>query len=291
MIDNKLFWSNGKRCPTPLNLDDSYDFINITTKLLCNCYNINNEYCLKDLILYIQNYKKDLKFIPKDVTIPKDDSEIKEEILIETKLLFTDNNIPNLYPQYFEKDDDSNYHVAWLTVASNCRSKNYGIPLTDEYTTKGIAGKIIPAVATTTSTIVGLICMELYKYLLNGKESNYLSYFLNMANNTFVGAEPIKAPKIKIGNLEFNSWEKLQYKTNSTLQEFINHYEDKFNTKITMILYNSIILYSFFMPNNLNVDLKSIVEKKTNTIINDKINIIIACEDDFDIPNIELSFK
>ena len=292
IIDNKLFWSNGKRCPKPLNLKDSYDFINVTTRLLCNCHNIKHNFDHKDIKKYLDTFTNyNTKFVPKDVTIPKNDSEIKDQPVENIELLVNSNNIPTLYPQYFEKDDDTNYHIAWLTVASNCRAQNYSIPLTDEYTAKGIAGKIIPAVATTTSTIVGLICMELYKYVLNGKESNYLSYFLNMSNNTFVSAEPIKAPELKIGDLVFNSWEKLKYNTDSTLQEFINHYEDKFKTKITMILYNSIILYSFFMPSDLDKNIKFIIENKTNTILNSKINIIIACEDDFDIPNIELSIN
>ena len=90
-------------------------------------------------------------------------------------------------PQEFEKDDDTNWHVKWITAASNCRAINYSIKPEDEYVTKGIAGKIIPAVATTTSTIVGLISFEMFKYIC-GNESleDYSSWYMNMADNTSI---------------------------------------------------------------------------------------------------------
>lgn len=68
-----------------------------------------------------------------------------------------------LQPVDFEKDDDTNHHIDFITAASNLRAANYGITQADKHKTKLIAGKIIPAIATTTALAVGLVCLELYK--------------------------------------------------------------------------------------------------------------------------------
>lgn len=60
-------------------------------------------------------------------------------------------------PLQFEKDDDSNGHVDFVTSASALRARMYSIEPADRLKTKRIAGKIIPAIATATAAVAGLV--------------------------------------------------------------------------------------------------------------------------------------
>lgn len=91
----------------------------------------------------------------------------------------------------FEKDDDSNGHIDFMTACANLRARNYKIKEAPRHKIKIIAGKIIPAIATTTAMIVGAVGLEIYKHLFSKKVEHRRNGFMNLAIPLFVFSEPM----------------------------------------------------------------------------------------------------
>lgn len=67
--------------------------------------------------------------------------------------------------QQFEKDDDMNGHMDFIYATTNARAQMYRIEQEDYLTVKRIAGRITPAIATTTACVTGLACLELLRFV------------------------------------------------------------------------------------------------------------------------------
>jgi len=65
----------------------------------------------------------------------------------------------------FETEDDKNFHIDFISAVANLRARNYRIHEVDRSKVKFIAGKIIPAIATTTAMVVGAVGFEYIKFV------------------------------------------------------------------------------------------------------------------------------
>jgi len=131
----------------------------------------------------------------KTVDAPMESDELaaaKNAIIEELQKMCGANKPVIPAPSEFEKDDDTNFHVDFVTACSNMRAWNYYISEASRHEVLFSAGRIIPAIATTTAMITGQVCMELYKLLLGLPKARFCSSNINLATMTFQFFEPEK---------------------------------------------------------------------------------------------------
>ncbi|KAF5540301.1 ubiquitin-activating enzyme E1 [Fusarium mexicanum] len=268
------FWSGPKRAPDALKFDPNnpshFGFIVAAANLHAFNYNIKSPGT--DRSIYLRELDNVIvpDFAPSsNVKIQADDKEPVEEPESsnfddndEVEKLTTSLPSPSslsgfqLVPVDFEKDDDSNHHIDFITACSNLRAENYKIEPADRHKTKFIAGKIIPAIATTTALVTGLVVLELYK-IIDGKDDleQYKNGFINLALPFFGFSEPIASPKVEYqgpeGKVTLDKiWDRFEIE-DITLKELLDTFKAKGLT-ISMLSSGVSLLYaSFFPPSKL----------------------------------------
>lgn len=209
-----------------------------------------------------------------------------------------------LQPVEFEKDDDSNHHIDFITAASNLRAENYAIATADRHRTKFIAGKIIPAIATTTALVTGLVVLELYK-IIDGKDDieQYKNGFVNLALPFFGFSEPIASPKGKYmsrsGEVTIDKlWDRFEL-ADMTLNEFLQHFKEQGLNIVTVSSGVSLLYASFYPPSKLKDRMPLKMSKLVSTISRKPIpehqkNVIFEVtaedmtEEDVEIPYVKV---
>jgi ubiquitin-activating enzyme E1 len=214
-----------------------------------------------------------------------------------------------LRPVDFDKDVDD--HMHFVTACSNLRARNYKIPEADMHRSRLIAGKIIPAIATTTALVTGLVGIELYKVVQGKPLEAYKNGFANLAIPVFAFSEPTP-PKATVAKMKragvdtewaWTAWDKVDVRGNLTLKAFIDHFQSEYGLEVSMLSYGVSILYSFFQNKKKSAErmpmrLSQVVAEVTGKALADGQAFVILevmCQnedgDDVDLPCVRLALR
>lgn len=307
------FWSGPKRCPMPLTFDVNeplhLDYILAAANLKAQVYGLPQIRDRKAIAEMVQKVVVP-EFTPKSgVKIAVNDSQMANgsgSQIDQDRVGQLQNELPPkemfnglfITPIEFEKDDDNNLHMDFIVAASNLRAANYSIPPADRHKSKLIAGKIIPAIATTTSVVAGLVCIELIKLAKGFNNiSLYKNGFVNLAIPFFGFSEPIAPPKQKYYDNEWTLWDRFEVPGEMSLKEFIDYFKNEHQLEITMLSQGVCMLYSFFMARSkleerLNLPMSEVVRKVSKKRLEPHVKALVfeLCCNDTDGNDVEVPY-
>ncbi|CAF3858668.1 unnamed protein product [Rotaria sp. Silwood1] len=101
-------------------------------------------------------------------------------------------------PHDLKLEVDFNFQLDYIVAATNLRAENYGIETVERIKLKRIAGRIIPAIVTTTTVVAGLMSLEMYKFAQGHMNIEYFkNSSVNMALPFFMFYEPLSSKRKK----------------------------------------------------------------------------------------------
>jgi hypothetical protein len=167
----------------------------------------------------------------------------------------------------FEKDVDTNFHVDFISSISNLRCTNYNLKQCTWLDVKLKAGRIIPALATTTAAVAGMQSLELIKLLKCDKLEEFRNYYLNLALPFVQASEPGVVKKTKIHEkLEVDLWTRWDIENKDiTLRQLMQWVRDKFELNVRDIMNGN---EAIFMHSIMNIAGK---EKQKEEVLDSKI--------------------
>ncbi|KAG6697723.1 hypothetical protein I3842_09G215700 [Carya illinoinensis] len=315
------FWSAPKRFPRPLqfSVDDPSHlyFIMSGSVLRAETFGIPIPDWVKSprkladaanqVIVPDFQPKRGVKIVTDEKASSFSTSSIDDAAVIDELIMKLEERRKLLSPGFrmnsiqFEKDDDTNYHMDLIAGLANMRARNYGIPEVDKLKAKFIAGRIIPAIATSTAMATGLVCLELYKVLDGGhKLQDYRNTFANLALPLFSIAEPVPPKVIKHKDMSWTVWDRWILKDNPTLKELLQWLKNR-GLNAYSISHGSCLLYNSIFPKHRErmdkklVDLVRNVAKAELPPYRQHFDVVVACEDDddkdVDIPLVSIYFR
>lgn len=297
------FWAGSKKCPHPLTFnveDDGHlDYVCAFANLWADVFGVERETNREVVQKFVMGLTPPEFSVDKNAKISVTEEEEKEKVKSLADAITPEdviNSLPDISkytnlkitPLEFEKDDDTNFHIDFITAASNMRASNYKIKHANKLKTKGIAGKIIPAIATTTSVVSGLICLELYKIMQEVDDlEKYNNGFINLALSYFGFSDPMAPLVTEFRGKKFTMWEHFEVKGDMTLRQFLDYFKETYGYVIEFINYNEFMIYATYVfPEE---EIKKRMETKICDIIEENLDIRI--KDDMILLTIDVELE
>lgn len=310
--EGNRFWSGNRIFPRSYDFDvnnkTDLDFIVAFSHVWADVVSIphNKRYfitCRDRFVKFLQRLSPPKEIKCKDIdqnasTINSDKQPKSRKITNDTELMVTEIGkfisekeelISKASSISFEKDDDTNNHIDFITACANKRAANYHIETKDWLATKQIAGRIIPAIMTTTSLVSSLIALELYKvvYGMMYKDTyntvqRYRYGSFNLAVQSFGFGESYPAKTTSIDGEKYSIWTRTTVDADTTIESMINTWSDVSvtkmvdgkNTKVYMnmdlLMNDTGIIYSDTMYNSNDDD--DITQKTLRELIKQNDN-------------------
>ena len=296
--NGKLFWRGDKKLCKPAvfncNIQDHMDFIRASTHLCANLYNVPlttyNGNALPDNLITDDILRSIVTTIALPIFVPDGSTKIaandKERKKMEAEkeqenkmtnldgnelidslinefpkdLIDSNNNNWKMVPEEFEKDDDTNHHMDFITAASNLRCANYDIRDAtgkigaDKMKTRKIAGNIIPAVATTTALTTGAVMLEFFKIVSERNTiEDYSSWNFNVGVNQYTSFEPTPCDTFEFSGKKYSIWSYIDV-DDQPVGEFMEWFEEEYGLEIERIEWGALTMLNTFLWDDEDVD-------------------------------------
>ncbi|GFE55043.1 ubiquitin-activating enzyme E1 family protein [Babesia ovis] len=324
--DGQKFWSPPKRMPTPLVFNAGERYMSMFLIATCNILSevLGKPIRFNDNDVQMMPPMQFEEFKPKILRLSQDKLNVEiEKPAGSTKLraqLIEEIRHSNVRFNSidFEKDDDTNFHIEFIWATANMRCQNYDIEQCDRMKAKLISGKIIPAIATTTSMIVGLVMLEFVKTICYQKLKidHFRNSFCCLATPLWLQSEPLPPTTttdkeydpvvggpVRALPPNFTVWDKVQLMIpNGTVDDIIESIRQKFNVEAIILSAGNTCIYNSFMPahqrERRHQPVTQLLEKLTKTPLMPSCSYLVieaSCTDDNDvdvvIPTIKFGFK
>lgn len=209
----------------------------------------------------------------------------------------------------FEKDDDSNFHIDYMAAAANLRARNYRIDEADRHRIKMIAGRIIPALASTTAMTTGFVLLELYKLQQNAPLGKHKNGFFNLAMPLLAFSEPLPPKRMLTPGPKgekympdgYTLWDRFEIEGDLTLSELMAWFRDKHNLEVSVVSLGDALLYASFMPahkSRLGTRMSELFTSVCKGVITPTMRqliVVVGCEDEngdeVDVPVTYIRFR